>query len=475
MDKRKTTIISSRTEDLSSSDSSDDSSTDSNSKVNIPKNNGNLTGLLLQAHSGNEDDSSSDDSSSEDSNDSSDEEDTPKKVSTANVDKSKAESSSSASEDSEDDASSIPSKQNADTSDDDGSSDDSDDDSNENSEEESVKVQTNDVKKKTNDSENTNDSSSSDDSDSESEGIVENKIKNEDDESDDDEKVSVKEKPLNEQISQNLSNSNKPIDVPEKNGAKRMANEFSSVPIKKPKIDVDGSSNCQVVVRNLSYNVDDDWLNQEFQEAGKIVSAQIKYDNRGRSQGIGYIEFESSEDAQGALRLTGKEIDGRRVNVSITVNQKNGYATKRDTSEPSETIFIGNLPFEVTEDEIRGIFDQCGDIISVRLPTHQDTGKPRGFGYVTFANIATAQNALELDGTEIGRRQIRLDFAPSRQNDSGFRKGFSPGRGGRGRGGDRGGRGGRGGDRGGRGANYFSAANRGVIVPSQGKKIVFDD
>lgn len=83
------------------------------------------------------------------------------------------------------------------------------------------------------------------------------------------------------------------------------------------------------------------------------------------------------------MKFAGKEIDGRAIKVDFA-DQKSGTFNKkgnlsRDISEVSNTIYMGNLSFNVTEDEIWETFSNCGQIVSVRIPTHQDSGKLKGW------------------------------------------------------------------------------------------------
>lgn len=165
-------------------------------------------------------------------------------------------------------------------------------------------------------------------------------------------------------------------------------------------------------------------------------------------------------------------------------DRANRYGDKR--SAPSNTLFIGNISFNATNEVISEVFSEHGTITRVSLPTDRETGNPKGFGYVDFSSTEEAQAALEaLNGTDIEGRSIRIDFAAARDDSGGGRGGgFGGGRGGgrgRGRGGfgDRGGRGGgfgrggggRGGARGG-GRGGFST-NRGGFNDFKGQKVTF--
>jgi RNA recognition motif-containing protein len=104
------------------------------------------------------------------------------------------------------------------------------------------------------------------------------------------------------------------------------------------------------------------------------------------------------------------------------------------------TIYVGNLPFTATEDEVRAIFERHGKVESVKLINDRETGRPRGFAFVDMA-AAEAQNAIQqINGFQMGGRPLRVNEAQERAP----RK---PGGGGGGGGGGAGGGGGGGGSR----------------------------
>ena len=75
-------------------------------------------------------------------------------------------------------------------------------------------------------------------------------------------------------------------------------------------------------------------------------------------------------------------------------------------------VFVGGIPYAATEDELKAHFSAAGTVVSVFLPIEKETGRKRGFGFVEFADEATAQSAMEaLDGTMIEGRAISVSFA----------------------------------------------------------------
>lgn len=74
-------------------------------------------------------------------------------------------------------------------------------------------------------------------------------------------------------------------------------------------------------------------------------------------------------------------------------------------------LYIGNLPFSTTEEELRAAFSEFGKVTDVRLPRDRETGRFRGFGFVTMASEAEAQAALAMNGKDFGGRPLKVNFA----------------------------------------------------------------
>jgi RNA recognition motif-containing protein len=97
----------------------------------------------------------------------------------------------------------------------------------------------------------------------------------------------------------------------------------------------------------------------------------------------------------------------------------------------SKKLYVGNLSFNSTEEEIKTMFGQFGEVTSVTIIKDRDTGRSRGFGFVEMENADAA--IAQLNGKEFGGRTLTVNEARERED----RKGGGGGRGGFG-GGDRG-------------------------------------
>ena len=192
-----------------------------------------------------------------------------------------------------------------------------------------------------------------------------------------------------------------------------------------------------------------------------------------------------------AVAMDGQELQGRWIKVKeADGNEKNKapgrFGEQRPRPEGCVSLFMGNLSWEVSEDEVRGLFADCGEVTQVRFATDRETGDFKGFGHVQFAEEDSTEKGIAKAGEYVAGRAIRLDYAEDKKSaggagGAGGRSSFGSAGGG-GRGGGRGGgaSGGRGGGAfgsGGRGGSTSTTPNknRGSIQESTGKKISFDD
>jgi len=77
-------------------------------------------------------------------------------------------------------------------------------------------------------------------------------------------------------------------------------------------------------------------------------------------------------------------------------------------------IYVGNLPFSATEDQIRDLFGQHGTVHEINLITDRDTGQPRGFGFIEMDDAEATAAINALDGTEMGGRNLKVNQARPR-------------------------------------------------------------
>ncbi|CAK7197471.1 nuclear localization sequence binding protein [Sporothrix eucalyptigena] len=292
------------------------------------------------------------------------------------------------------------------------------------------------------------------------------------------------------------SDSDEEEEKAEEPSKKRKADDEEPAAAKKAKTDdaeegaeaaAEPAEGTTLFAGNLGWKVDDNLLYEEFKVCEGLVGARVITDReQQRSRGFGYVDFETPEAAKAAFeKMQGYFIEGRELKLDFSAarpkNDGNNNAANRakkygDTISPeSDTLFVGNLPFHADEDSVSAFFNEVANVKSLRLPTDMESGRPKGFGYVSFYSVDDARKAFEqLNGQDCAGRNVRLDYStPKPRNDFGGGRGGGRGGFGGGRGGGRGGfGGGRGGPRGG-GRGGFGGSSRGGSSGFQGKKTTF--
>ncbi|KAB2043228.1 hypothetical protein ES319_D01G001700v1 [Gossypium barbadense] len=138
--------------------------------------------------------------------------------------------------------------------------------------------------------------------------------------------------------------------------------------------------------------------------------------NSRRSKGVGYIEFYDVMSVPMAIALSGQPLLGQPVMVKPSEAEKNLVQSTTSASAGQtgpyaaggRKLYVGNLHFNITEDQLRQVFEPFGSVELVQLPL-DETGHSKGFGFVQFARLEDAKNALNLNGQlEIGGRVIKV-------------------------------------------------------------------
>jgi hypothetical protein len=155
-----------------------------------------------------------------------------------------------------------------------------------------------------------------------------------------------------------------------------------------------------------------------------------------------------------AVQCVSRAIDGSDGPALITASVASACCVRRRDEDDrlGKKLYVGNLPFTASEDEIRELFERHGAVDKVSVITDRETGRPRGFAFVEMAEGANADAAIQaLDGRDFGGRSLRVNEAQDRRGGGGGGGGGGYGGGGGGRSGGGGGRGGYGGGGGGGG------------------------
>ena len=174
----------------------------------------------------------------------------------------------------------------------------------------------------------------------------------------------------------------------------------------------------KLYVGNIPFATTREELTELFSEAGTAVNVDIPLDANDRVRGFALITMGSLEEARNAAaKFSQYELNGRRIEVredekkdwQSKSKQQRSYNDKETHEDGFAQVFVSNLPFSYQWQDLKDFFrDQDFNPIKADVFIYRDTGRSKGCGIVRFATREEAENALELDGTELKGRPISI-------------------------------------------------------------------
>ncbi|KAF2806983.1 uncharacterized protein BDZ99DRAFT_465732 [Mytilinidion resinicola] len=173
--------------------------------------------------------------------------------------------------------------------------------------------------------------------------------------------------------------------------------------------------NKVIYVGNLFFEVTEDQLRRVFSRFGTVEDVRLVTDGKGLSRGFGYVTFAEINDATAAIENLNQQVfEGRRMNVQYHIQRERpaSVSTPRSPQQPSKTLFIGNMSFEMSDKDLNDLFRDIRNVMDVRVAIDRRTGQPRGFAHADFIDVKSAEHAKGLlEGKEIYGRKLRVDYS----------------------------------------------------------------
>uniref|UniRef100_UPI00358FFB25 RNA-binding protein 34 n=1 Tax=Myxine glutinosa TaxID=7769 RepID=UPI00358FFB25 len=176
---------------------------------------------------------------------------------------------------------------------------------------------------------------------------------------------------------------------------------------------------CTVFVGNLPVSCKKQTLKKMFEACGTIQTIRFRSVARAdptmtkkqaaiqrkvhpkRSNINAYVVFREQQSVSEALQRNGAEIqDGFHIRVDSALGEKQ--------HDHKRSIFVGNLPYDIEEEAVRRHFEMCGPISGVRIVRDNNSGLGKGFGFILFESADGVSLALQLQGSELSGRKVRI-------------------------------------------------------------------
>ncbi|KAE8719033.1 putative FKBP-type peptidyl-prolyl cis-trans isomerase 1 [Hibiscus syriacus] len=154
----------------------------------------------------------------------------------------------------------------------------------------------------------------------------------------------------------------------------------------------------KLYIKDLDWDITGDALQEKFPEFGKIVSLVVARDENGASRDFGFVNFENPDDAKKAMEvMNGSQFARAQKKAEREQILRHQFEERRKVQimkYKASNVYVKNIDDEVTDEELREYFSQCGTITSAKL-MRDNKGLSKGFGFVCFSSPEEAAKAVD--------------------------------------------------------------------------------
>jgi len=193
----------------------------------------------------------------------------------------------------------------------------------------------------------------------------------------------------------------------------------------------------KLFIGGISWDTSDELFREYFLKFGDLDDALIMRDRAdGKSRGFGFVTFKDVASAQKVLVATGLELDGRKLDPKPAVpRDQMGKGASGTKGEPTRTckVFVGGLSLDTNKEDLQGYFSKFGKVTEAMIMLDRDSGRPRGFGFVTFEDEETADKVVLCGSHSLRNKPVECKKAvpkaeappPIRASNSGNYNGYN--------------------------------------------------
>merc|ERR1719221_474867 len=188
----------------------------------------------------------------------------------------------------------------------------------------------------------------------------------------------------------------------------------------------------KLYVGNLDFATDESRLREEFSAFGTVTDVFFPLDrNTNRPRGFGFVTLSTTQPVEDVIaKMDQSEVDGRMIRVNQAVRRESGPRPGYGGVEggggfnssglENVKLYVGNISFDVREENVVSLFEQHGSVIDYYFPADRETGRMRGFAFVTMPAAEAERACQQVNGYELNGRNLRVNEAQPKNSRGGF-------------------------------------------------------
>ncbi|KAL1453941.1 hypothetical protein WDU94_010242 [Cyamophila willieti] len=185
--------------------------------------------------------------------------------------------------------------------------------------------------------------------------------------------------------------------------------------MRQPK-DMEEDEQGKLFVGGLSWETTQESLQRYFSRYGEVIDCVVMKNNEtGRSRGFGFVTFADPNNVTAVIQNCPHQLDGRTIDPK-PCNPRTLQKPKKNSSFPK--VFLGGLPSNVTETDLRTFFNRYGKVMEVVIMYDQEKKKSRGFGFLSFEDDEAVDRCCSEHFVNLSGKQVEIKKAEPRDSSN---------------------------------------------------------
>lgn len=170
----------------------------------------------------------------------------------------------------------------------------------------------------------------------------------------------------------------------------------------------------RIYVGNISFDASTEDVKDYFSKFGEVKDCYMPTNrNTGQPRGFAFVVMDDEPASTAIEESNGIDFFGRPLTVSVSLSrgEKSERSSFRKERRQTTKLYVGNISFQTTSDELMSMFSEYGEVFDCYMPEDRDTGRPRGFAFIQMSPDDASTAVDNTDGIELDGRILRVNEA----------------------------------------------------------------